>query len=610
VSRSLSISNASYSLRIGALTPRHLRVTGFTGKEALNALYRFDVSVVARIEPELFERAVLGRRGTFALGTAGKHRFVNGIVSSLRAVARVQVESEEAVRYEVRLVPQAWLLGQRRGSRIFQKKTLAKVIDEVLGEHQVRSHWDLEEALPEREHCTQYRESDWQFVRRLCAENGILFYFQQPPPAADDALISGIEALDQLPAPISEAVALGASESGAVAETIVFTDSAHYPPMRAGSLGDHLATASSASRTVGQVELGVELESPAVRMADSGQSSDGEGFMSELSRARSIRPTRVVFRDYDPLRPRQAIESSYALGDGLKKKPAVQAKLAVAASASRLSATPGLEVGAGPRDALAGLIEPKQLEVYEHDGADLFPHRERSEKEADRMRDAWRRDSISLQGSGTCFRIEAGHRFAIEEHPVGSFNAEYVATAIVHHADGGGYRNEVCCVPADVTFVPRRPKPRCVQACLTATVVGAHDEEIAVNERAEIKVKFHFDRRSGKDDSSCWIRVLQPWAGPGWGFHSSSSLASAAKSWSASTAAIPIGPSCSVGCTTASRQARFRCPATRPRAACAPNRPRTRRASTNCPSKMPPIASRSTCTRSAIMTRWFAAITM
>jgi type VI secretion system secreted protein VgrG len=52
----------------------------------------------------------------------------------------------------------------------------------------------------------------------------------------------------------------------------------------------------------------------------------------------------------------------------------------------------------------------------------------------------------------------------------------------------------------------------------TATVVGPASEEIHTDEHGRIKVQFHWDRAGQNDDhSSCWIRVSQAWAGPGWG---------------------------------------------------------------------------------------------
>jgi type VI secretion system secreted protein VgrG len=49
-------------------------------------------------------------------------------------------------------------------------------------------------------------------------------------------------------------------------------------------------------------------------------------------------------------------------------------------------------------------------------------------------------------------------------------------------------------------------------------VVGPSGEEIYTDEYGRVKVKFHWDRYSKADEnSSCWIRVAQVWAGKNWG---------------------------------------------------------------------------------------------
>ncbi len=74
------------------------------------------------------------------------------------------------------------------------------------------------------------------------------------------------------------------------------------------------------------------------------------------------------------------------------------------------------------------------------------------------------------------------------------------------------------CVPAEMTYPPARPKRKSVQVTLTAIVVGPPGEEIYVDALGQIKVQFHWDREGKHDDrSSCWIRVMQPWSGAGWG---------------------------------------------------------------------------------------------
>jgi len=52
----------------------------------------------------------------------------------------------------------------------------------------------------------------------------------------------------------------------------------------------------------------------------------------------------------------------------------------------------------------------------------------------------------------------------------------------------------------------------------TAIVVGKSGEEIFTDEYGRVKVKFHWDRYNKADEnSSCWIRVAQVWAGKKWG---------------------------------------------------------------------------------------------
>jgi type VI secretion system secreted protein VgrG len=52
----------------------------------------------------------------------------------------------------------------------------------------------------------------------------------------------------------------------------------------------------------------------------------------------------------------------------------------------------------------------------------------------------------------------------------------------------------------------------------TATVVTPPGEELFCDMYGRVKVQFHWDREGKKDpNSSCWIRVAQPWAGKGWG---------------------------------------------------------------------------------------------
>lgn len=61
------------------------------------------------------------------------------------------------------------------------------------------------------------------------------------------------------------------------------------------------------------------------------------------------------------------------------------------------------------------------------------------------------------------------------------------------------------------------PKP-VVRGPQTAMVVGKQGEEIWTDSHGRVKVQFHWDRLGKNDEnSSCWLRVAQIWAGKQWG---------------------------------------------------------------------------------------------
>ncbi|WP_069299200.1 type VI secretion system Vgr family protein [Neptunicoccus sediminis] len=80
--------------------------------------------------------------------------------------------------YRVRLRAWPWLLTRTANCRIFQDLTADEIIKVVLRDAGFSDHsWSVSETPPLREYCVQYRESDWDFIRRLLEEEGRFFYF-------------------------------------------------------------------------------------------------------------------------------------------------------------------------------------------------------------------------------------------------------------------------------------------------------------------------------------------------------------------------------------------------------------------------------------------------
>src|SRR6266851_2151898 len=136
-----------------------------------------------------------------------------------------------------------------------------------------------------------------------------------------------------------------------------------------------------------------------------------------------------------------------------------------------------------------------------------------------------------VTGSGNCRSFASGYKFHLDEHSRPDMNGDFLLTEVTHSASVGDsysgsgagsqetYTNHFTCIPFAVPYRPQRvtPKP-IVQGPQTAVVVGPAGEEIYPDKYGRVKVQFFWDRLGKKDEnSSCWVRVSQPWAGKNWG---------------------------------------------------------------------------------------------
>ncbi|MDQ6640788.1 MAG: type VI secretion system tip protein VgrG [Pseudomonadota bacterium] len=134
-----------------------------------------------------------------------------------------------------------------------------------------------------------------------------------------------------------------------------------------------------------------------------------------------------------------------------------------------------------------------------------------------------------LHGASNAQGIEVGRLLKLAKHPRADQNAQYLITAlqISAHVDAyesggdaaGDFRCDFAAIPAGQQFRPMRrtPKPF-VQGPQTAVVVGPSGEELFTDKYGRVKLHFHWDRYSKKNEkSSCWVRVSHPWAGKNYG---------------------------------------------------------------------------------------------
>ncbi len=432
-------------------------------EEALNAPYAAEVELRTD-QMDVEPTRLLGGSGTLMLERGDHQQRVVGMVSEVREGS----SSREQVSAWVTLVPALWALGLRKDSRIFQNQTVPEIIEQVLAEglapyqREVRLELDRSDYLT-CEYRVQYDETDLAFVHRLMEEEGIVYWFDHE----------------------------------AEREVMVMVDHER-----------HHAAASSRHSTSDHGDT--------LWMVDYESGVGGHECVREFQLRSTLRPTKFAARHYDWTRPSRMVEEE------TESEPPPE------------------------QDRPAGAASGPSRETYEHDSRPLtladYDAGQRAFKEHDAKsqvrlrRELDARDAHVGEGLSTVTALRVGARFDLAGHRQPELNGSYVVVSVAHQCltssglnlddpnpDGSlnePYTNRFVCVPAGTPYRPARttPKPR-IAGLQTATVVGPAGEEIHTDEHGRIKVQFHWDRIGARDDrSSCFVRVMQPWSGAGWGF--------------------------------------------------------------------------------------------
>ncbi len=155
---------------------QELQLLSFSGREAISELFSFQVHLISQ-DARIELKKLIGKKVTLGIALAdGSTRYISAHVSDF-----VHTGADGGIaNYTAQLVPWIWILSRRRDSRIFQDKTTEQIIKEVfayyltLAEHEFR----LSKPLKPISYCTQYQESDLNFVLRLLEQEGLFFTFE------------------------------------------------------------------------------------------------------------------------------------------------------------------------------------------------------------------------------------------------------------------------------------------------------------------------------------------------------------------------------------------------------------------------------------------------
>ena len=186
----------------------------------------------------------------------------------------------------------------------------------------------------------------------------------------------------------------------------------------------------------------------------------------------------------------------------------------------------------------AQVREQGRGEVYLY--GEHFPNRSEGQRLATVRAEAYLCREKVFNSQSTVPAVRPGYLFNLERHYSNGFNRDYLTTSVHHEGSqeqylvsglgvkgvedhqGLFYRNTFTCISGDTQYRPERvtPKPR-IAGSLSAKIDAAGSGKYAeLDEHGRYKVILPFDLSGRKDGKgSTWIRMMQPYAGQGMGFH-------------------------------------------------------------------------------------------
>lgn len=213
-------------------------------------------------------------------------------------------------------------------------------------------------------------------------------------------------------------------------------------------------------------------------------------YITEWIPGSSVRPGAYAHTDYDFEKPGADLMAKSAQPFGHKE------------AAGENYRQPGAHLDVGRGDTIAGIRREELQAVHQRSTA-----------------------------VGTVRGLFSGCKFKLESFPRDDQNQDYLVISAEYRLFDPGYRTQneahsenfkvvLGVAPTKLPYRPPRMTPRPImRGPQTATVVGPSGEEIFTDKYARVKVQFHWDRLGKKDqNSSCFVRVSQTWAGSGWGF--------------------------------------------------------------------------------------------
>lgn len=267
------------------LSPEDLRFEAISATQGVSVLETIELELLSA-KPDLAAEKLLGQPVgvSIALGDGGR-RHINGLVT------RFGIGGAQGrwFRYHASVRPWLWALTQTADCRIFQDQDVRQIIEAVFADHGAIANFrfKLHKSYRKRNYCVQYRETDFNFVARLCEGEGIYWYFEHGDGSAQQlVLVDDVAALEPAPG----------------AESLPYYDNRGQRAPDTGTVGDWSASREICSGKTALTSydferpgtaLGVEQAQPRSHTLDDSEVFDFDGQYTQKADGQHLADTRL-----------------------------------------------------------------------------------------------------------------------------------------------------------------------------------------------------------------------------------------------------------------------------------------------------------------------------
>lgn len=467
-----TLSQQARLLRVSAPLDAELVAERMTLREGVSRLFSLTLDCLAA-SAEIDVAALLGKEITVSLLQAdGSMRRWHAVVEGVDALGA----DGGLARYRLHAAPWMAALALRRDSFIYQDLSVQDIVSEVFADYpQAAFAFELTDALAPRTTCTQYRESDLDFVARILAEAGLSYRFEHQQ---DDAQASG---------------------GGARHRVVIFDADAARPEDPASPLRFHRSDATETSDSITRFAAAQAVRPNAVARAAWNERT----LTAHAAQTRSQVQVEAlpVLEDYD-----YAGHGRYVDDDAAEQ-------------------------------SVARSLRTHESRLVRFDGAgtvrSLAPGRLFALTQHERYAQGGGGQAVDELGGNRYALLEVIHEAT---NNLGGQAAQVLNTPDMER---GTYRNRFSAQPEAAALMPVwRPRPTAPEG-LAAVVVSASDASITSDRDLRVKVQFPWQRGDkplpgglphrthgdasgnapGDERSGTWLRVASSQAGPNWGAH-------------------------------------------------------------------------------------------